>query len=321
MSAEQRKTFCSGWRPVRPAAAYVIPSTPFVNKKKKALTEVEPAVSSRHVTFHSAGTAKPTDIPYYMNGGLDEDYCYTYRGGLSSVTHPAGSLYKHFPTQTRSTIELEPVAQYRYPDPSTQIDISRIVSMQLKPEVLVEQLLIENRLRTMSMAALPTLNLEGIGVSADKSTKKSDSAPLLRKSSYQSVKKRRSKVQTPLEWCHLAADQSPQLDRGGEQVVQAQTPINFSFDNFSYSQQRDGLHFRHRLNPDPNAKTSVYSTASCKPSERKANPQQQTTVHVVQPLLDRTLPVYRQQRDALETNSPHTLTSLLKLWKNTPVRF
>lgn len=323
---ERRKTFC-GWKAIRPSAVYTVPPTPFATKKKKNVPEIE---LSRHVTFDSTTTVANKDFPY-MNGHLDDEYSYVYGGGLrpeeTASRYP--STYKYFPTQTRSTIELEPAVQYRCPDPSTQIDISRIVSMQLKPEVLVEQLLIENRLRTMSLAAIPTLNLEGVGVRSDKSTQKSDSAPLLRKSTHQSVKKRRTKLQTPLEWCHLntmggGVDTSspPQLELRQEEQLQAQPAVNFAFDNFSYSRQgrQNGLNFRHRLNPDLNTKPNHYPTANKQLPERRPHPQQQS-VHVVEPMLDRTIPLNGQHRGSLEPNAPNTLTSLLKLWKNTPVRF
>ncbi len=316
---ERKKAFC-GWTPVRPSAAYIVPSTPFATKKKKtATTETIEPTSNRHVTFDS--TLTDNDFSY-MNGHLNNDYSYAYNSGLTSdsatvAAHPPS--FKYFPTQTRSTIELEPVVQYRYPDPSTQVDISRIVSMQLKPEVLVEQLLIENRLRTMSLAAMPMLNLEGVGVNSDKSTKKSDSAPLLRKSTQQSIKKRRSKLQTPLEWCRLntGVDKSPQLEQ--KRANQVQPAANFSFDNFSYSHQgrQNGLNFRHRLNPDLSTRTNLNPSPS-KPVERKSSPQQ--SIHVVEPMLDRTLAGNGHQ-GTLKTNSPNTLTTLLKMWKNTPVRY
>ncbi len=46
-------------------------------------------------------------------------------------------------------------------DPSTRTQLEQILALQLKPELLVEQLIIENRLRTMSLNAFPVL--EGIG--------------------------------------------------------------------------------------------------------------------------------------------------------------
>ncbi|XP_064393786.1 uncharacterized protein LOC135341203 isoform X2 [Halichondria panicea] len=336
VGVEQRKSFC-GWKLIRPAAAYVVTQTPSVTRRKKILLPDADSHPSRHVKFDSTSTgrsSKLADYPYMSNmtGHLNEDYSYVYREGLSSDVsgNSVYPFYKHFPTQTRSTIELEPVVQYRCPDPSTQIDISRIVSMQLKPEVLVEQLLIENRLRTMSMAALPTLNLEGVGVSSDKSSQKSDSAPLLRKSSYQNVKKKRRKPYAQLEWCSLNAgsDNSPQLGRLREDQlkhIQTQQPTeDFPFNNFSYSHQ-SSLNFRHSLNPSVDTKAEHYSQTkgTGKLPERKSSAQQ--SVHVVEPILDRTLPVHtdrqKYQRDLFETKSPNTLTSLLKLWKNTPVRY
>ena len=334
IGVEQRKSFC-GWKLVRPAAAYVVQQTPFVTRRKKVVPPDTESHASRHVTFDSTSTNKPADYPYMSNmtGHLNEDYSYVYREGFSdgNSVYP---FYKHFPTQTRSTIELEPPVQYRCPDPSTQVDISRIVSMQLKPEVLVEQLLIENRLRTMSMAALPTLNLEGVGVSSDKSAQKSDSAPLLRKSSYQNVKKKRRKLHAPLEWCILNAgsDNSPQLGRLRDDqlkerltYIQTQPTEDFPFNSFSYSHQsrNNSLNFRHSLNPAVDTKAEHYSSTkgNSKPSEQKSSAQQ--SVHVVEPTLDR-LPVHtdrqKYQRGLLETKSPNTLTSLLKSWKNTSVR-
>ena len=49
-------------------------------------------------------------------------------------------------------------------DAESRLDLARIVAMQLKPELLVEQLMIESRLRTMNIENLQQLNLEGVAV-------------------------------------------------------------------------------------------------------------------------------------------------------------
>ena len=329
----QKKQLC-GWKQVRPSAAYVIPSTPSMTRRKRVVQGAQACAGQQ-----SQNVSAPSIplVPPYMSGYLDEDYSYVYRGGLSSEARQDSAsypLYRHFPTQTKSTIELEPVLPYRHADPSTRTDISRIVSMQLKPEILVEHLLIENRLRTMSLGKIPSL--EGVGVNGDqKAAQKSDSAPLLRKTTSQAAKKRRQKVQPHLEWCKLNtadSDSLPQIGRLKEQykerLTQAPTQQNdtFPFRNFSYSQQgrlHDGLQYRHTLNPFQSSKFNSQSSVNNASKQTESAIQQ--SVPAVEPILERTAPVngYPGHKHFLETQTqpPNTLTSLLKLWKNTPVRF
>ena len=337
LGTEQKKLLC-GWKQVRPSATYVVPSTPFVARRKRVVQGAQACVAQQS---HSISVSTPSTplVPPYMSGYLDEDYSYVYRGGLSSEVRQDGvsyPLYRHFPTQTKSTIELEPVIPYKHADPSTRTDISRIVSMQLKPEILVEHLLIENRLRTMSLGTIPSL--EGVGVNTDqKAAQKSDSAPLLRKTTSQAMKKRRQKIQPPLEWCKLNAADSDGLPQIGrlreeqlrERLKQVPTQQNdtFPFKNFSYSQQgrtNEGLEYRHTLNPFQshhfNSQSPINNTS------KQIESALQQSVPVVEPIQERTAPInsYPSHKHLLELQTqpqPNTLTTLLKLWKNTPVRF
>lgn len=104
----------------------------------------------------------------YMSGELDENYTYVYKGGLSDRAEGGASENTrtqypfHCPPQLQKhvqTVTLEPSLSNDASahEASCRAELSRILSLQLKPELLVEQLIIENRLRTMSLAAFPVL--------------------------------------------------------------------------------------------------------------------------------------------------------------------
>jgi len=107
-------------------------------------------------------------------------------------------------------------------DLSARSDLANIISMQLKPELLVEQLIIENRLRTTRLAAFPPL--EGIKCDRNgtnqKLPTKSHSTPTLVP---QHRKHRRRKPRAPLEWCELARGSQLEV---GEQPLFAVQPFD-----------------------------------------------------------------------------------------------
>ena len=353
VSNEQNRRLLFGWKQVRPGAAYIIPQE--IRRKKHAYEYGAVIPIERRLQQVTI----PQDCPLnkhsssqcpYMSGYIDDAYSYVYKEGLSSKSNGEGppsphSMYKRFHTQT--TAKLEPAILYRHPDPNTQLDIARIVAMQPKPELLVEQLLIENRLRMMSLAAFPNLNLEGVGVASDKGERlsnKSGSAPSLRVATQQhqrvqtqhKEKRRKRKVQVPLEWCSLnsGSERSPQLrqlkeDQVRERLQQVHTPEAFQFNNFSYAQQAKpnaSPYSKPKLvNPQPNygsmqLQQPTFISESRETANNASIPVQQS-VPVVEPTLETNVLMNGKGRHYTNLQQSSKLSSLLKLWKNTPVRF
>ena len=148
---------CCGWSPTRPSAVYDL------TKPKRR--NVVPAPAALSVVSKDNKTA--VEYPY-MSGELDENYTYVYKGGLSDRAEGSTSENKHtqYPFQYQpqlqkhvQTVTLEPsfIDDASAHAASCRAELSRILSLQLKPELLVEQLIIENRLRAMSLAAFPVL--------------------------------------------------------------------------------------------------------------------------------------------------------------------
>lgn len=208
-----------GWEAVRPCAEY---DFTVAGRRRRPH-----GVAASHLMIGERGEDWSAMYPY-MSGQLNEDFSYVYTGELSSKTH--GNSASHFnpppvplppPNYHAQTFPLDPVTPYRSSqlDPSARSDLANIISMQLKPELLVEQLIIENRLRTMSLAAFPPL--EGIKCDRNgtnqKLPTKSHSTPTLVP---QHRKHRRRKPRAPLEWCELA--RGSQLEVGEERLLAVQ---------------------------------------------------------------------------------------------------
>ena len=150
---------CYGWRPIRPSAVYDL-TKPTTRRRK-----IVPAPAALSVV--SKGDETRVECPY-MSGELDENCAYVYKGGLSDRAEGGASENKHaqypfhYPPQLQKrvqTVTLEPslLNDASAHAASCRAELSRILSLQLKPELLVEQLIIENRLKTMSLTAFPVL--------------------------------------------------------------------------------------------------------------------------------------------------------------------
>lgn len=211
-----------GWEAVRPCAEY---DFTVAGRRRRPH-----GVAASHLVIRERGEDWSAVYPY-MSGQLDKDFSYVYTSGLSSKAH--GDSASHFnppqvppppPKYHAQPLPLDPVTPYRSSqlDPSTRSDLANIISMQLKPELLVEQLIIENRLRTMSLAAFPPL--EGIKCDRNgtnqKLPMKSHSTPTLVPQHRKHRKHRRRKPRAPLEWCELA--RGSQLEVGEERLIAGQ---------------------------------------------------------------------------------------------------
>lgn len=211
----------SAWRPVRPGAVYDL-STPHPGPPPQAhrlrTLRQRPALGL-------GPTVQVEDTQNYMSGEIDDHFNYIYRRKRPNSDGPL----HHFPpppppTSYRHrlpfTVHLDPVLPYRSADhmeADARMDLARIVAMQLKPELLVEQIVLENRLRTMSLNNLHHLSLDGIGVDpraihdldrgALLKAVKSKSTPLLPglQTQHRKTNKRKSKLQE-LDWCTLNMD-------------------------------------------------------------------------------------------------------------------
>ena len=278
--SDRVEEMCCGWKPVRSSATYNL-RKPATNKRRKAASATLNAAS---VTLSvNPKYDKSLEKRSYMSGELDENYFYVYRGGLSSrVTHEAGAVYTgsildfHFSSPPRrhvQTVTLEPSAAHEasvHALAHCRDELSRILALQLKPELLVEQLIIENRLRTMSLAAFPVLEAGGSSPSPKQSGRAySQSTPSLgtlpnthvdyrrhkhkRASRHRTAAARRKAKESHLQWCEsLSSHRNHMIRPDG---VQTHWPLP------EVSHRPSALH-RRRSQPSHNSKPTSHLTAT-----------------------------------------------------------
>ena len=219
LSAGPRELSVRGWAPIRPTAAYDLT---LLYRKRKTFKRDKP------IKPPSLQTKVSDTLPSYMSGKLDDTYSYVYTGGLSKGTTSEPSLPQHrslpqkATTQFPPVVYLDPVMPYHTAyqmDPQVRMDLARIIAMQLKPEFLVEQIIIESKLRKMKLESKQdkhSLNLEGVGVDPksipdlDRGAQvfpvKSKSSPVLPSLSTNHRKMTKPRPRRPLEWCTLNFD-------------------------------------------------------------------------------------------------------------------
>ncbi len=207
---------CCGWKPARPRAEYDI-TRPSKKQQRRPLGTLPPAQPL------AQGTTTYGVAHAYMSGKLDENYDYTYKGGLSSRAYSESPMHPiratHPPPPHPHTFVLDPVLPYRRTldmDTSSRAQLEHILAMQMKPELLVEQLIIENRLRTMSLNAFPTLECIGFDGRKDKTRRneyklptKSFSSPAINSQhdgifsmpQHRKHRRRKPHPKPPIEWC------------------------------------------------------------------------------------------------------------------------
>lgn len=156
--SDRAEEMCCGWKPVRPSAIYNLVKP----RRKKAGAALYTAST---ISVHSKDNESDRKYPY-MNGELDENYSYVYKGGLSNraytefdnavtTTRPVPQPHRHVQTVTLDHMHTNYASANALVN--CRDELSRVLALQLKPELLVEQFIIENRLRTMSLAAFPVL--------------------------------------------------------------------------------------------------------------------------------------------------------------------
>ena len=226
------ETDAKGWRNIRPQAVYDLTSHPQQHpmpRKRRG--------SPRGHKHRASSSSHPrrADPAAYMSGSVDQNYNYVYRGGLSKravSSEPLSYLpLPPAPPSQHKAYHLDPAQQYRTHQPDRDV-LARILAMQLKPELLVEQIVIENRLRTMyndNTHNLRHLNLEGVGVDpkaipeldkgvwfqATQASKSAPSLPNVSQSTHRRKTKRRKQRQSHLDWCALNADTARDAGLGG----------------------------------------------------------------------------------------------------------
>ena len=166
---------CSGWKRIRPSAEYDLTKTRPRGKRRPAATQTVTSTDDDKV---------PVKYPY-MSGELDENFSYSYKGGLSSRAnvnsvafyseHPdaEADVCRVQPRFHQQTIRLEPPTPPRSRS-RAQLGVCRaelvriLAPLQSRPDLLMEQLALQNRLQTLSLAAFPVLGRIGVlGVKSD----------------------------------------------------------------------------------------------------------------------------------------------------------
>lgn len=220
----------------------------------------------------------------YMSGELDQSFNYVYRGGLRSAATPPTHhqalppISLHYLYGVPSTVHLDPALPYQ-PQNQTEYAIranwARIVASHLNSDLLVKQIMIENRLRTMQMDRdLGRLNLEGIGIDP-KSIYELDKGAWLQRSSSNSLlladspthRKTRKKRPQPhqqlsLDWCMLNAQSRGVGGLGGPNVMGEKALLQTFDEPTKYRLSRltpDDVKPPHFAIPPPVAKPPYHS--------------------------------------------------------------
>ena len=271
-SAEEGKDV-RGWGRIRPRAVYALKrkrSSRVSRHHQQQQQHKGPAAAAPRRQDQGGGEAADSR---YMSGELDGEFNYTYRGGRSK--HSASAAAEEPPleflplpplsasSRLPSTIHLDPAHQsdwrqlYYHPDHLQQQHqqqqqqqqqqlqqqrdnvLERLLSLH-KPEQLVEQIVLENRLRSLGFGSdsynlqqqhrrqglQQQLNLEGVGVDpraigeldkrawlekgvwlASQSGKGSQSTPSLSVGGHKKSRRRREQWSTPtLDWSSVLSN-------------------------------------------------------------------------------------------------------------------
>lgn len=247
----------SKWENVRPCAVYdltiphhlntnSVPRRRIKRHSSNQFTLARGAVSLPNLRTKLAPSSHKEFSELYMSGYLDENFSYVHPSGLSekSGVIEEHKLHKESPTHHHSTEPLQKQTSQSISthtltlnsiftgrlhaaqmDSQTRNEISKIVAMQLRPDVLAEQLFVESRLRNLDLNAFPLL---GGGVNSLESARGkslSISAPPMinstshvhtQRQQFHTQRKKKEKRQRkqqeskiPLDWCPISI-QEPQ---------------------------------------------------------------------------------------------------------------
>ena len=238
----KRELAISQWEKVRPRAVYNLTMAASQESRRCKRQKFSYQALLRDVVSMPNLCTKDFDLSErqwsYMSGHLDEDFSYVYTGGLSERCTKANSEAEHkrWPHDSRGksvstcNLTLDPSTLFSnrqsiHVEPRTQYgEISKMFAMQLKPELLAQQLLIEKRLRNVDLNTRPDLQKEDARSGREKKdTESTNSTTLLAhaKSSHlqQTRKLRRQRQGRPKMWHPLPANEEPHQ----------QFPIDLSF--------------------------------------------------------------------------------------------
>ena len=170
----------TGWENVKPNAVYDLTATSNSQeprRRKRHFTDqllLRDVVSMPNLCTKRPGNSETQKWSAYMSGELDEQFSYVYTGGLSErscKTNPNEQIKKSSPhghnpqraSVSTCNLALDPASLFNSrlhiePVPRTQYgQISKMFAMQLKPELLAQQLLVEKRLRNVDPNTHPDL--------------------------------------------------------------------------------------------------------------------------------------------------------------------
>ena len=254
----------SRWENVRPSALYDLTNLHTANSQRrrtKRNSGNQYPLARGAVSLPNLRTTKVAPSPKefsesYMSGYLDENFSYIHPGGLSERSgaieehklHKESPMhhYNAKPSKQRHTsqsisthtLTLDSVFASRLyaaqMDSRTRSEISKIVAMQLRSDVLAEQLFVESRLRSLDLNAFPLLGMgntsggQGVNNSLESARGKSlsiSAPPMNNSASHNNIqaqrqqqshkkqekrqrKQQESKFPPPLDWYPISVEET-----------------------------------------------------------------------------------------------------------------
>ena len=278
----------SRWENVRPSALYDLTNLHTANSQQRRRTKrnssnqyplARGAVSLPNLRTTKVAPSHKEFSETYMSGYLDDNFSYVHPGGLSerSGTIDEHKLHKESPTHhynaeplkqrqtsqsvSTHTLTLDSVFASRLyaaqMDSRTRSEISKIVAMQLRSDVLAEQLFVESRLRNLDLNGFPLLGMGNSG-SLESARGKSlsiSARPIINSSSHNNIqaqkqqqshkkrekrqrKQQESKFPPPLDWCPISIQETADVPFSSPQHQRA--AIEGSMHNHHHNVMRFG---------------------------------------------------------------------------------
>ena len=166
VAADSSREAACGWRLVRPCAEYDLQNGS--TKKHTLVVGTRTSLCKRKLSRTNSGF----DPVVSLNGKLTEDFDYVYSGGLSTKVRQCRSREDSYQETTNPqlpsfaenfTSTLSPVVLCRSQlmSESVRRDLERLVQLQLKPDIAFEQMIIDQKLRTMDLNNIPAVSITG----------------------------------------------------------------------------------------------------------------------------------------------------------------
>ena len=161
----------TGWEKVKPRAVYDLTAGSQESRRRKRHLSDQVLICdvvSMPNLCTSTRLKSESRKKSHMSGYLDKDFCYVYTGGLSErskansdAKHKKPSHDSQRTSVSMCNLTLDPTSLFsrhsaHMVEPRTAYgEISKSFAMQLKPEMLAQQSLIESRLRNLDLNAHP----------------------------------------------------------------------------------------------------------------------------------------------------------------------